>query len=215
LLKRLIDFLKSKGVKFVDHTSILDFHLAAGRVKEVSTTSGAFFFDEVVMALGSWSGIVAKKLNLKLPMQAGKGYSFLLDNVANNVSIPSILLEARVAVTPMGSSLRFGGTMEINGVDHSINMNRVKGIVKSIPHYYPQMKIQFPEKDTIWHGLRPCSPDGLPYIGRSKHLKNLVIATGHSMMGLSLGPATGLLVSEIVENKKSSMDTELFQPDRF
>ncbi|MFM7854866.1 MAG: NAD(P)/FAD-dependent oxidoreductase, partial [Flammeovirgaceae bacterium] len=174
LLKGLIDFLKSNGVKFVDQTSILDFQIDANKVKEIHTSNGIFFFDEVVMALGSWSGIVAKKLNLKLPMQAGKGYSFLLDDVANNISIPSILLEARVAVTPMGSSLRFGGTMEINGVDHSINMNRVKGIVKSIPQYYPEMKIEIPEKDKIWHGLRPCSPDGLPYVGRSKELKNLV-----------------------------------------
>jgi D-amino-acid dehydrogenase len=211
----LIKYLIAKGVKFLEDTRINDFEKRGEKLTNVITDKGTFEFDEVVMALGSWSGLVAKKLHLVLPMQAGKGYSFLLDDVTKNVSIPSILLEARVAVTPMGSSLRFGGTMEINGVDHSINMNRVRSIVNSIPKYYPEMNVDLPKPEKIWHGLRPCSPDGLPYVGRSKTIKNLTIATGHSMMGLSLGPGTGLLVSEIIGNKKSSMDIELFEPLRF
>jgi D-amino-acid dehydrogenase len=215
LVSHLINYLKHKGVQFQSATTILDFITENQKIKIIKTDKGEFAFDEVIMALGSWSGKVSQQLHLNLPMQAGKGYSFLLEDVAKNVRIPSIFLEARVAVTPMANSLRFGGTMEIGGVNHSINMKRVKGIVDSIPKYYPDMKISMPLKEKVWHGLRPCSPDGLPYIGRSDKFKNLVIATGHSMMGLSLGPATGLLVSEIVENKKSSMNIELFQPERF
>jgi D-amino-acid dehydrogenase len=215
LVSHLINYLKDKGVQFQSATTILDFITENQKIKIIKTDKGEFAFDEVIMALGSWSGKVSQQLHLNLPMQAGKGYSFLLDDVAKNVRIPSIFLEARVAVTPMANSLRFGGTMEIGGVNRFINMNRVKGIVDSIPKYYPDMKISMPLKEKVWHGLRPCSPDGLPYIGRSDKFKNLVIATGHSMMGLSLGPATGLLVSEIVENKKSSMNIELFQPERF
>jgi len=90
-------------------------------------------------------------------MQAGKGYSFTLPEVTKNIRIPSILLEGRVAVTPMGNSLRFGGTMEITGVDHSINMNRVKGIVNTISGFYPEMKVEIPPIEKVWHGLRPCS----------------------------------------------------------
>ena len=105
--------------------------------------------------------------------------------------------------------------MEISGVDHTINMNRVKGIVDSIPKYYPDMKVLMPEKENVWHGLRPCSPDGLPYIGRSKRVKNLVFATGHSMMGLSLGPGTGKLVSEIINQEKTSIGMSPFEPERF
>jgi D-amino-acid dehydrogenase len=148
-------------------------------------------------------------------MQAGKGYSFTLQNVEKNIRIPSIFLESRVAVTPMGTTLRFGGTMEITGVDHSISMNRVRGIVDSIPHYYPDMKVSMPKREEIWHGLRPCSPDGMPYIGRSKSLSNLIFATGHSMMGLSLGPGTGKLVAEIVAGQKTSVPISAFAPDRF
>lgn len=105
--------------------------------------------------------------------------------------------------------------MEIIGVDHSINMNRVRGIVESIPKYYPEMNVPVPPKEDIWHGLRPCSPDGLPYIGRSKQYSNLVIATGHSMMGLSLAPATGKLVEELVGEKSTTIDVEAFDPERF
>ena len=148
-------------------------------------------------------------------MQAGKGYSFTLPDVKKNIHIPSIFIEARVAVTPMGNSLRFGGTMEIAGIDHTISMKRVKGIVDAIPHYYPEMDVALPRKEEVWHGLRPCSPDGLPYIGRLKSLKNVILATGHSMMGLSLGPGTGKLIAEIVNEERTSIDILSFDPERF
>jgi D-amino-acid dehydrogenase len=115
----------------------------------------------------------------------------------------------------MGGSLRFGGTMEITGIDHSINMNRVKGIVNTANDFYPEMKLESPSVEKIWHGLRPCSPDGLPYIGRTKKFDNLILATGHSMLGVSLGPGTGKLISEIVEEKKLGMDLRMFDPERF
>ena len=105
--------------------------------------------------------------------------------------------------------------MEISGVDHTISMNRVKGIVDSIPRYYPDMKVTMPEKENVWHGLRPCSPDGLPYIGRSKKIRNLILATGHSMMGVSLGPGTGKLISEIVNQENPSISLDTFMPERF
>lgn len=214
-VNQLKTYLKEKGVVVKDNTEVIDFVIESGKIDSVKTANEELTFDEVVLATGSWSALVAAKLNLSLPMQAGKGYSFTLENVKKNTRIPSIFLEARVAVTPMGDTLRFGGTMEITGIDHSISMNRVKGIVDSIPHYYPEMKVEMPKKEEVWHGLRPCSPDGLPYIGRSKKIKNLVIATGHSMMGLSLGPGTGLLVKEIVGQEKTTMVIDRFDPGRF
>jgi D-amino-acid dehydrogenase len=215
LVTQMIKFLKDQGVEFLPNTVVNDFVVEHGKIKSVVTSNGDHTFDEVVIAAGSWSGMVAFKLKLSLPMQAGKGYSFLLHNVEKNIRIPSIFLESRVAVTPMGTTLRFGGTMEITGVDHSISMNRVKGIVDSIPHYYPEMKVALPKVDKIWHGLRPCSPDGLPYIGRSQKIKNLVLATGHSMMGLSLGPGTGKLVAELINQERPVIDISSFEPGRF
>ncbi len=215
LVSQLISLLKENGVTFLTKTNVQDFVVESGKIKSIETDKGDFSFDEIIMATGSWSGHVAARLGISMPMQAGKGYSFTLQDVVNNVRIPSIFLEARVAITPMGNTLRFGGTMEISGVDHSINMNRVKGIVDSIPKYYPEMNVAMPKQESVWHGLRPCSPDGLPYIGRSKSISNLIISTGHSMMGLSLAPGTGKLVSEIINHEKLSMDIASFAPERY
>lgn len=211
----LIKLLKERGVVFRTDTTLLNVIKENGLIKVVSTDHGDFEADDWVLATGSWSGIVGAKLGISIPMQAGKGYSFTLENVIKNTRIPSIFLESRVAVTPMGNTLRFGGTMEISGVDHSINMSRVKGIVDSIPRYYPDMKVDMPKKEEVWHGLRPCSPDGLPYIGRSSSVKNLIIATGHSMMGLSLGPGTGRLVSELISGGKPGISVKAFDPERY
>ncbi len=215
LVTQLIKFLTLQGVVFCTQTRVDDFVVERGKIQSIRTNHGEHTFDEIVIATGSWSGHVASKLKMSLPMQAGKGYSFTLQNVEKNIRIPSIFLESRVAVTPMGNTLRFGGTMEITGVDHTISMNRVKGIVDSIPRYYPEMKVAMPKAAEIWHGLRPCSPDGLPYIGRTKKIQNLIYATGHSMMGLSLGPGTGRLIADIVDGDKPLMDLNAFNPERF
>ncbi len=215
LVEKLILHLKQEGITFHRNTKVTGFHSENNLVKAIKTDQGDFEIDTLVMAAGSWSGALCSVLGIGLPMQAGKGYSFTVPNVEKNTRIPTIFLEARVAVTPMGSSLLFGGTMEIAGDDHSINMNRVKGIVDSIPNYYPDMKVDIPKKENVWHGLRPCSPDGLPYIGRSSRLTNVIVATGHSMMGLSLGPGTGKLVSEIALEEKSSIPLQAFNPERY
>jgi D-amino-acid dehydrogenase len=115
----------------------------------------------------------------------------------------------------MGRALRFGGTMEISGVNHDVNMRRVKGIVDAIPEYYPEMKVGMLALEDVWHGLRPCSPDGLPYIGRVRKFRNVIVATGHAMMGLSLAPGTGKLVSELMMKETASIPIGLYDPERF
>ncbi|MFN5169619.1 MAG: NAD(P)/FAD-dependent oxidoreductase [Cyclobacteriaceae bacterium] len=215
LVRGLIQYLKSVGVKIHSSTRVLGFSFRENTVTGIQTTAGEFICDQMVLATGSWSSEVARQLDLRLPMQAGKGYSFTINEVEKNVRIPSILLEARVAVTPMANTLRFGGTMEISGVNHDINLQRVRGIVEAIPRYYPQMEVAMPERKEIWHGLRPCSPDGLPYIGRLKRLRNVVVATGHAMMGLSLAPGTGKLVAELMSEETPSVSLSAFEPARF
>ncbi|HMQ60835.1 MAG TPA: FAD-binding oxidoreductase, partial [Flavilitoribacter sp.] len=130
-------------------------------------------------------------------------------------AIPTILTEARVAVTPMGQDLRIGGTLEISHLSNKISRPRFEAIAESIPAYYPDIQPEMPALQHIWHGFRPCSPDGLPYLGRSKKYSNLVVATGHAMMGLSLGPATGKIVAELIQNTPLSIDNQLFEIERF
>lgn len=170
--------------------------------------------DECVIATGAWSPALAAALGLRLPMQAGKGYSLTLPAPPQLPQLCSILTEARVAVTPMGATLRVGGTMEIAGNDTSINPRRVNGIVKAMPAYFPEFRVEDFAGVKPWVGLRPCSPDGLPYLGRSPRHENVIIATGHAMMGLSLGPVSGRLVSEIASGDKTSIDLTMLAVGR-
>ena len=171
--------------------------------------------DEYVICGGAWSSQIARDLKLHLPMQAGKGYSLTLQRPRKKPAHAMILSEVRVAVTPMGESLRFGGTMEITGTDLSINPSRVRGIVKSVPKYLPDFGADDFRDVQPWAGLRPCSPDGLPYIGRFARYENLSVATGHAMMGLSLGPITGELMAEVLSGEPASIPLEPLSPDRY
>ncbi|MBL4863175.1 MAG: FAD-dependent oxidoreductase [Crocinitomicaceae bacterium] len=217
---KLMAFLKSElekmKVEIHGNESVNDFVVEGNRITSVVSTAGNYDADEVVIAGGAWSPQIARKLRMKLSLLPGKGYSFTLRNQVLKPSIPSILCEGKVAVSPMGDDLRFGGTMEITSVkDQKINKKRVEGILNTIHNFYPDLSIQFPETSDIWYGFRPCSPDGLPYIGRSKEIKNAIFATGHAMMGLSLGPATGNIVTSIVNNVAPDVDISLFDVNRF
>jgi D-amino-acid dehydrogenase len=185
------------------------------RITSVMTSRGEFEADEFVVCGGSWSPLLLRSLGLRLPMQAGKGYSLTLPHPPRLPQTCAIFTEARVAVTPMGSSLRFGGTMEIAGLNEEINPVRVQGIINAVPRYYPEFAPRHFEGVQPWRGLRPCSPDGLPYVGRTRRFANLSIASGHAMMGLTLGPITGKLMAEVLSGEKPSIAIERLDPDRF
>jgi D-amino-acid dehydrogenase len=207
--------LASAGVSLRYSTPVDRFRREASRISAALAGGQSFEADEFVLTAGVWSDDMARQLDLNLPMQAGKGYSLTLPNPPQLPKTPMILTEARVAVTPMGSSLRLGGTMELAGIDTRINPSRVRGIVKSVPKYFPQFNPSDFESIEPWCGLRPCSPDGLPYLGRSSSLSNLTIATGHAMMGVSLGPISGKVVADLIGGERPSVDIGLMSPDRY
>ncbi|MES2268559.1 MAG: FAD-dependent oxidoreductase [Bacteroidota bacterium] len=214
LMTALLRYLKAAGVKLMSNTEVTKIESKDGKVTGVVAGSQKFTSDEYIIAGGSWSPAIAKMLKINVLLMPGKGYSFNVPDVSDNMHIPALLAEARVAITPMNGGLRYGGTMELDAINNRINMNRVKGIVESVPKYFPDLKPAVPDLKDIWFGFRPSSADGLPYIGKSKHYANLTIATGHGMMGLSLGASTGLLTSEIVSGKATSIDIKPFAPDR-
>jgi D-amino-acid dehydrogenase len=158
---------------------------------------------------------MVRALGLRLPMQAGKGYSITLSQPIELPRICAILVEARVAVTPMNGMLRVGGTMELSGLDERINQRRVDGIVRAFARYYPRFCREHFVGLQPWRGLRPCSPDGLPYVGRTRAAENLIVATGHAMMGVSLAPITGELVAQLVDLETPRFDLTLLSPDRY
>ncbi len=207
--------LTAGGATFLWNATVTGFDHDSGRVKLVRTTQGDIAADEVILAGGSWTTGIGKQLGLSLPMQAGKGYSLTLEKPREQPQICSILTEARVAVTPMGGALRFGGTMEIAGLSEKISPQRVQGIIEAAPRYFPNFQVSDFAGIEPWRGLRPCSPDGLPYLGRTSRYENVIIATAHAMMGLSLAPISGKLVSQIATGDKPKIDLSLLSPDRF
>lgn len=212
-MAKMIDYLKANGVIIYANEKVTDIETSNKKISKIITDKRELTCDEVVLAAGSWSPLLTKKLGLKIPIQAGKGYRINVER-ETNITIPAILCEAKVAVTPMNGFTRFAGTMEIAGINHHINPVRVNAIANAAKSYYNNLDITTEEKAKAECGLRPCSPDGLPYIGKSSKCDNLTIATGHAMMGWSLGPATGKLVSEIISDKKTTLDLLPFHPDR-
>lgn len=206
-------YLLSKGVEIHQQTKITDLKLSQNKITHLMSGQTSHAVDEVVLTAGSWSPILAKKLGLHLLIQAGKGYR-INTTQDTGIQIPAILVESKVAVTPMQGYTRFAGTMELGGINHDINPVRVNAIAKAASDFYNGLSLSEAEKEDAQCGLRPVTPDGMPYIGRSSKCNNLCIATGHAMMGWSLGPVTGRLVSEIISDKKPSLNLDLYHPDR-
>jgi D-amino-acid dehydrogenase len=216
LMKQLLQDLQLKGVRLQTNEAVTGFEHQDGRITKVITGKNAYEADTVILASGSWSRELAAKMKINIPLVPGRGYSVTLEDSPYYLNHPAVLVEGRVALTPMdGNKIRFGGTMEITSTTTPPRPARVAGILKAVERYFPEFKVPMPSMDKIWYGYRPCSADGLPYIGRVKRWKNVVMATGHAMLGLSLGAGTGKLVSEIVDEQPASMDISPFAPDRF
>ncbi len=200
------------GARVLTGTEVFGFTTRGRRIAVVETTRGNLDVDGVVLTAGAWSSELARGLGLDLPLQAAKGYSITCDRPPVGPRIPLLLGEARVAVTPMDDALRFAGTLELAGLDLAIKRRRVEAIRRVVPRYLAEERYVVRE---IWRGLRPCSPDGLPYIGRPARYDNLIVATGHAMIGVSLGPVTGALVAQLAAGEAPMLDLAPLSPDRF
>jgi D-amino-acid dehydrogenase len=194
---------------------VLGFDTGGRQVTAVNTTRGSIKADEIVVAGGAWSMCMASCLKLNLSMQPAKGYSITFKRPPRCPPLPVALAEAKVVLTPMADTLRFAGTLELAGFDQSINLRRVDAILKAVPNYFPDMDPDTFDLLEIWRGLRPCSPDGLPYIGRIPLLDNVIVATGHGMLGISLAPITGKIVSQLSSNKNPSLNIAPLRVERF
>jgi len=215
LMSALRHAVQRLGVELRLGLRVTGFERRGDRIVGARTKDGVLEADEHVLAAGMWSEGLAKGLGLSLPMQAGKGYSLTIEAPPEKPRHCAILVEGRVAVTPLGSGVRFGGTLELSGIDLEIDRARVRGIMRSVRAYLPAFKEEAFLGVAPWCGLRPCSPDGLPYLGRFKKYGNLSTATGHAMMGVSLGPISGRLIAEILAGETPSLDVSALNPDRY
>jgi D-amino-acid dehydrogenase len=183
----------------------------AGGGTTVRTPNGDLAADVVVIAAGAWSAALCRQLGYRLPLQAGKGYSFSVD-LPVRPRTPLYLLEAKVAVTEMGRRVRLAGLMELSGVDPRMDPRRVQAMARHASPYLAGWPVG--GVDEQWAGLRPMTPDGLPVIGRVPGRDNVFVATGHAMLGVTLGPVTGEAIADLIAGG-SDEPFHAFRPERF
>jgi len=189
--------------------------LRRGGDKIVSVHAGpeSFTPGTVVLAAGAWSRGLADQVGLRIPLEAGKGYHVDLEAMPSDPRVPIFISEARVIATPLEGRLRLSGTLELSGLDTSINAKRAHAVRTAVERVL--RSVEGRASVETWSGLRPCAPDGLPIMGRSERISNLVLATGHAMMGVAMAPITGRLVAQLLANKETSLDLAPLSPDRF
>jgi len=209
----LAEAARRRGVTIISPDEALAFVTSDGRIDSVRTSQGEYRPRHVVLAAGAWSSQLARQLHIAIPMQPAKGYSIAIPRPENAPERYVIFAERNAVATPMGDELRFAGTLELSGLNADINQLRVQAILRAASEYL-RLPDSLPDGH-VWQGLRPVSPDGLPYIGRSKRVRNLVVATGHAMLGLSMGPITGKLVAELIQGQSTTLPLAGFEVDRF
>ena len=209
----LAKLVRAKGGVIEEGARIDAIEREGTRISRVRTSRGDFSGREVVLALGAWSPALAKQVGLRLPIQPGKGYSITFTRPALCPRIPLVLKERAVCVTSWSSGYRLGSTMEFSGYDTSLNRTRLDALRRGAEEYLHDPV--GPEVVEEWYGWRPMTPDDLPTLGRAPGMDNLVLATGHGMLGVSMSAITGLLVSEVVTGKKPSLDLAPYDAARF
>lgn len=204
---------ESRGVRFLSDTTVFAFDASHRRVSTIVTTRGNFEADQVVLASGAWTTGLARLLGIRIPIRAAKGYSLTYERPERAPKIPLILDEVRVAVTPFAESIRLAGTLAFTGLDLKIDRHRLENIRTQTSQYLPglgSMNIK-----EVWPGLRPCTPDGLPILGRLRPYSNVLIAGGHGTKGMLLAPVTGRIISQMLSGERIGMMERNLRPDRF
>ena len=210
-LRQLANRIQERGGVLREHMPVTGFEVAGGRVLRVLTASGDFAPEQVVLAAGAWSPRVVRDLGLSLPVQPARGYSLTARATRVMPRRALLLGERRVAVTPLGDRLRITGRLELSGLDTTPSARHLAGIERAVRAY---IALDEPlSVEATWAGLRPTTPDGVPLIGVSPRHANLIVATGHAMLGLSLGPGTGQVVAELANGRSPSIDLRRFSLD--
>ncbi len=201
------------GAQIISKTEVIDFEMGANGITGARTTRGVFRAEQFVLATGSWSLRMGQTLGLKIPVLGGKGYAIITDPLSPNPQRPMMLVEKKVAVTPRNGTLRLAGTLELVNQDETFTTRRVEAIVRGAREFMnvPD-QIRYHE---IWRGLRPCTPDGVPVIGRTTRYPNLLVATGHQMLGLQSATGSGKLISDLLLGKPTDVDPKPYRADRF
>jgi D-amino-acid dehydrogenase len=205
--------LRDKQVRFIEHCELQAIHKSEGRVTSLQTSQGNMEADRFIIATGAWSSSLSGDLECHIPIQPGKGYSITMSKPEPCPRYPILFPEHKVGVSPFDGGYRLGSMMEFSGYDTSIPKHRIEQLRDSAKPYLVA-PVSGTAQET-WFGWRPMTWDSLPIIGPVPRLANVLLATGHNMLGLSLAPATGRLIAEMVAGGETHIDATPFSPDRF
>ncbi len=206
-------WLAEHGVRFEEHRRLAKVESTAGRISRLITDAGEMTADHYVFALGAWSARLAADLDCPVPVEPGKGYSVTTTRPANCPRHAMLFAEHRVGATPFEDGFRLGSMMEFAGFDASIPPRRIRQLVESARQYLRE-PVGARTLET-WSGWRPMTWDSLPVIGRVPGLDNALLATGHHMLGVTMAPATGRLVAELIGRQPTHIDPSPYSPERF
>ncbi len=210
----LVDWLRANDVDLRSGVTVEGLTIDRDKVTDVVFDHGRLETDAVLIASGAWSPQIAHYAKRRIPIEGGKGYSLDYTPAPVEVRHPIEIFDYRHVITPLDGMTRLAGTMEFSGNNATIRPERVESIVRGtadIIRGWPT-DLSIPK---IGSGLRPMSSDGLPIIGLLKDYRNLAVATGHGMMGLTLGPATGIAVADLLTDGSTRQVLKPFDPARF
>ncbi len=203
--------LRDMGVELLEDSDVTGFDRTGGAVRAVRTANGDVAGDAFVLAAGAWTTPLAAKLGLRVPMEPGKGYSFLLrPKVMPRHGI--LFADIHAGATPLGDRVRIGGTMEFSGYDLSIDQRRIGNLFRLARDY---VELETPEYEEPWAGLRPTTADGLPILDWAGACRNAYVATGYSMLGMTLSAPAGEAMAEMITAGRRPEVFEPFRLDRF
>jgi D-amino-acid dehydrogenase len=203
---------RALGVRFLEGAEVYRIS-DGGRSRQLTTTRGEIRAARIVIATGPWSEGLGRMLGFRLPVIGAKGYSVVLPVGDPHPRRSIYLVERKIAINPHRDALRVAGTLELVRNDFSINARRVDAIVRGA-----RGMLNIGETAgalEIWRGLRPCTPDGMPLIGRARGCGDVWLATGHQMTGLKTAPGTALLLAQLMAGETPRFDPEPFRADRY
>ena len=210
--------LRHAGVRVRERVSVTGFERSNGAVTALHTSEGELRCRAAVIAAGTWSEALLRDLGHRVPLQAGKGYSFSVA-LADTPRHPLYLGDKRVVVSPINGSTRIAGTMELSGNNRRLDWRRIVAVADASRHYLGRW---YEHPDELmglirdpWVGGRPLLPDGLPVIDRLPGQDNLFLTTGHGMLGITLAPASGRALTDYVVEGRRPGVLEPFRYDRF
>jgi D-amino-acid dehydrogenase len=206
----IIAILKARDVRIMENTTVSQVMSSGDRVQALQVSGGTVDGDEYVLTAGAGSRLLAKQFDLRLAVIPGQGYNVGLPT-SPGLQQPVIFEEVHAVATPFEDRIRLGGTMEFGGDHPPFDPRRIEAIIESMRKF---LDLDWDNRFDTWAGSRPMSADGLPFMGRPKRWRNVVVGAGHGMFGLTLAAPSGVAISELIMTGRTSSDIAAFDPDR-